>query len=142
MAETNQGNCAGTCAERARQAFEHASMSAKPTGKDMADLTKRFVLLREMDERADKHKEAEITLEHALALYEAAYGQEHHSVGQIMLALAEVYNAHGNSESAEYMQSWADDILSRPKEEPVHEFFHLFKMDVPDEQSQSEHFSH
>lgn len=98
----------------------------------MVDLTKRFQLLRELD-ASNKHQEAEITLEHALALYEAAYGQEDPSVAQIMLALADVYTEHGKPEAAQYMKDWAGDILNRPKEEPTHEFFHLFDMNRPDE---------
>lgn len=97
----------------------------------MADLQKKFSLLRDVD-GTDRHKDAEITLEHALALYEAAFGQEHPSVAQIMLALAEVYCAHDKADAGEYMRCWAQEILHRPKDEPTHEFFHLFGMDVPE----------
>jgi hypothetical protein len=120
--------CTGECVEQARRAFERASAAALPEPREMADLEKKFSLLRDVD-ATDKHKDAEITLEHALALYEAAYGQEHPSVAQIMMALAEVYTAHGKPDSADYMRRWANEILSRPKDEPTHEFFHLFGMD-------------
>lgn len=104
---------------------------AVPPQNDLCDLQKKFSLLRDVD-ATDKHKDAEITLEHALALYEAAFGQEHRSVAEIMQALAEVYTAHGKPDYAEYMRGWANDILNRPKDEPTHEFFHLFGMDVPE----------
>jgi hypothetical protein len=116
----------------ARLAFDKASLSAKPESTEMDHLTKRFRVLRDIDSN-DKHKEAEINLEHALALYEAAFGQEHPGVAHIMMALADVYRSHGNDESARYMVNWANEILQRPKEEPTHEFFHLFGMNVPDE---------
>lgn len=125
-------NCAGSCSARAKLAFEKASLNAKPASQEMDDLTKRFGMLRDID-GSNKHKEAEITLEHAMALYEAAFGQEHPSVAQIMMALADVYRSHGNPESAEYMTKWANEILDRPKDEPTHEFFHLFDMNQPDE---------
>jgi hypothetical protein len=131
MAKQSYLVCAGDCVERARRAFERASAIALPEPREMADLSKKFGLLREVD-GTDKHKDAEITLEHALALYEAAYGQEHPSVAQIMLALAEVYTSHNKLDSAEYMRRWANEILNRPKNEPTHEFFHLFGMDVPE----------
>jgi hypothetical protein len=125
--------CSGDCIDQARKAFERASVAALPESREMADLEKRFSLLRDVD-ATDRHKDAEITLEHALALYEAAFGQEHPAVAHIMLALAEVYTAHDKREHAEYMRKWASEILSRPKDEPTHEFFHLFGMDVPDDQ--------
>lgn len=115
-------------------AFELASQTAKPNSQDMADLAKRFAFVRDADAK-DKHKEAEITLEHALALYEAAFGQEHPSVAEIMFALSDVYRAHGKQTSADYMRRWADEILHRPKDEPTHEFFHLFGMDAAEEQA-------
>ena len=124
--------CSGDCVEQARKAFERASTVALPESREMADLQKRFALLRDVD-ATDKHKDAEITLEHALALYEAAFGQEHQSVAHIMLALAEVYAAHDKRENAEYMRTWASEILSRPKDEPTHEFFHLFGMDAQED---------
>lgn len=123
--------CSGECANQARNAFARASAVAIPPAADLSDLQKKFSLLRDVD-GTDKHKDAEITLEHALALYEAAFGQEHPSVAFIMQALAEVYTAHGKPDYADYMRGWANDILSRPKDEPTHEFFHLFGMDAPE----------
>jgi hypothetical protein len=132
MANKVEVTCTGRCVEVARLAFEKASYSARPESREMDNLSKRFRLLRDID-ATDKHTEAEINLEHALALYEAAFGQEHPAVAHIMLALADVYRSHGNEDSAKYMTSWADEILQRPKDEPTHEFFHLFGMNHPDD---------
>ncbi len=125
-------NCTGDCAEEARRAFEAATLSAKPPAPGMADLDKRFRLLRDVSS-TDKHQEAEITLEHALALYEATFGQDHPSVAYVMLALSDLYQEHGNPQGAQYMRTWADEIFHSPQNEPQHEFFHLFGMNTAEQ---------
>ena len=127
-----KSQCTGSCLESAKKVFDNASESLRPSGTaGHSDVAKRFQFVSDVA-ATDPHNEAEILLEHALALYELVYGQEHPSVAEIMKVLAVVYAQHGNKDGAEYMDRWAQEILSRPKEEPTHEFFHLFGMDRPD----------
>jgi hypothetical protein len=128
----NSFSCNGTCMENARMLFDRATNAATPLPNNHQDISKRFQFLNEVA-ATDPHKEAEIMLEHALALYELVYGQEHPLIAELMLRLAEVYTQHGNKDSADYMRTWANDILSTEREEPTHEFFHLFGMDRPED---------
>jgi hypothetical protein len=129
---TSLAGCSGNCMETARALFEGASAMANPADRNHQDVVKRFQFVKDVA-ATDPHKEAEIVLEQAVALYELAYGQEHPSMAEIMLRLADVYAMHGNKDSAEYMRNWANDILNTQRQEPTHEFFHLFGMDHPEE---------
>jgi hypothetical protein len=125
-------SCAGECLERARNAYEAASTSAKLDARNAAEISKRFQFLRDAVGK-DRHKEAEVLLENAVALYEAAFGQEHPTVANLMLELAALNNLHGNDEYAKYLSTWAGDILNAKRDEPTHEFFALFGYDEPAE---------
>lgn len=129
----HERTCSGECRTRARAAFDVAEQAGQSLGQVRLDLSKRFQYLYDVS-GSDRHKEAEILREHTLALYEALYGQEDPTVAEALLELASLYTAHGNTASAEYMINWANDILKKPKDEPTHEFFHLFGYDKPDEQ--------
>lgn len=128
--------CAGNCMDAARSVYNVAREAARPAAENLSDINKRFKFLNDVA-ATDPHKEAEILLEHALALYELIYGQEHPLVAEIMLKLSAIYSLHGNKESAEYMTRWAREILDRPKQEPTHEFFHLFGMHEPTSEAES-----
>lgn len=124
--------CTGDCIVNARQMYELAETSIKPSTANRSEVHKRFQFLNEAA-ATDTHKQAEILLEHALALYELMYGQEHPSVAKVMFQLAAIYSLHGNKEQAAYMTQWANEIMKMPKEEPTHEFFHLFGLDKLDD---------
>lgn len=124
--------CDGQCVETARKLLDTAIAAASPLGKEKNDLSKRFQYLLDVS-GDDRHKQAEVFSEHALALYEAMYGQEHPSVAQLLMDLGDLYTTHGGAESAEYVRNWAAEILNRPKEEPTHEFFNLFGMNKADD---------
>ena len=127
--------CAGQCGVEARAAYDAAAKAGESLGQIRIDLSKKFQFLYDVS-GSDRHQEAEILREHTLALYEALYGQEDPTVAEALIELAAVYTAHGNSSSAEYMVGWAHDILNKPKDEPQHEFFHLFGYDKPDDEDE------
>jgi hypothetical protein len=128
------GHCTGECLPLARDVYERASHIASQSAINRDEISKRFQFVTDVA-ATDTHKQAEILLEHALALYELINGQEAPSVAQLMLRLASTYAVHGKADSAEFMTRWAQEILQAPKNEPTHEFFHLFGMDRPDDTS-------
>ena len=132
FAQMQARGCSGNCIDAARAAFEAADRQSNSLGQVRADLNKRFDFLHDVSGH-DEHRQAEILLEHTLALYEALHGQEHPAVANLMLDLAALHKAHGNSDYAAYLIAWANEILNKPKDEPTHEFFHLFGYDQPDE---------
>jgi hypothetical protein len=126
-------SCYGDCLATSKRVFEQALSAARTAGYDSADISKRFQYLQDVAGN-DKHKEAEILLEHAVALCEGVYGQEHEAVARMLIDLAGLYTRHGNADYAAYLTGWANDILAAHRIEPTHEFFHLFGMDVPEEE--------
>ncbi|HEY9789477.1 MAG TPA: tetratricopeptide repeat protein [Candidatus Obscuribacterales bacterium] len=125
--------CTGECLQAAKAVFAEASAAAQAMGCRNPDLAKRFQFLLDLAEN-DRHQEAEVLFEHAVALYEAVYGQEHVMVAQMLQNLSRLYERHGNHDYAQYLAGWANDMLSAQREEPVHEFFNLFGLDKPDEE--------
>lgn len=98
---------------------------ARDLGCGLKDIDKRFKYLLETTAK-NQHEQAEVILEHALAIYEAAFGQEDPSVAHMLSTLAKLQASHGKQEYGNYLESWGSDILSSTREEPTHEFFNLF----------------
>jgi hypothetical protein len=127
-------SCEGQCLEKSRKAFAEAREISGRSGGGGSELDKRFQYLLDVSGH-DVHKEAEIMLEHALALYETVYGQEHSYVAKMLLELSALYAIHGNLDYADYLSGWANDILQANRPEPTHEFFQLFNMSEGMEES-------
>ena len=122
--------CAGECLDEAKALKRFALTQVDSAiGTRKRDVDKRFRILSDL-EVGDVHKQAELALEHTLALYEAAFGREHPSVAQAMMVLSQLYNKHGNLQSASYVNQWAQELMDHEyfmKGEDS--FFKLFGMD-------------
>jgi len=127
-----KGSCSGQCLHQAQKLQKAAFDSVKSSlGPKQRDVDKRFDELNGVTSD-DPHKRAEVLLEHALALYEAAYGPDHPVVAKTLLDLSAIYNKHGQTENALYINSWAKELLDNRPGKLEDEFFTLFGMNKPD----------